>query len=388
MSRGGRASRCATSVRTLALAASTLVLLGAAPVGGAAVGGDDARAAATARDEVDTLLLRAAEASRLVAHRSRVSVVSFSDRGPTVAELLVHRDGDTVRLTAEEGPSLAATGPHGALRHADRLMRVPDVAQRPEQLALLHHKYVARVRPGVELETGAAVAIELHERASDVLREVLYLDEATGLVVRRETFGRDGVPVRVVAFTDLVPESERPTAAGRAGRVPADATSVASDGVPASGAPPPVHELRGAGFVVPEALGAGYRLLAASELSDTVVPTVHLLYGDGLYVLSVFEQHGRLAATARSGAHALQTASGGTVWREPGSEPRQVVWTAGELTFTVLTDAPVDELLLAIDELPAHPRHRVIDRLTRGLERVTGWFATLGAANDPVRSPV
>jgi hypothetical protein len=140
--------------------------------------------------------------------------------------------------------------------------------------------------------------------------------------------------------------------------------------------------LRSAGFVVPEELGAGYQLLAVHELSLDSQPAVHLLYGDGLYTLSLFPQQGRLASVGRRHAVALGTEHGGTVWRWPGSEPRHVVWTGDELTFTALTDAPADELLVAIGALPNDPPATALDRVARGFQRVGRWL-TPGGGDDP-----
>jgi hypothetical protein len=296
-----------------------------------------------------------------------VTVVSFGERGPQVTELHVQRSAEGVRIERERGGQLVSAAAEGQLRAADRLLRVAGLGSTPDQLERLRGKYAAARLAPVDLDTGPAVPVELVERDDGVRREVLYLDELTGLVVRRETFDRDGAAVRVVAYTELE-------------LLPA-ATRVASDDAGADAAPrhpeaPPelVERIRAAGFVAPDELDAGYLLLGAAELPDASVPTVHLLYGDGLYTLSVFQQRGRMASAARRGAVALATDDGGAVWRWPGSEPRRLVWNGDGLTFTVLTDAPTDEVLLAIGGLPTDPPSSILDRLSRGLQRVGRWF--------------
>jgi hypothetical protein len=343
-------------VRRVALASS-----------GAAVALAVALHAPVLADDVETLLERAVDASREVGHDGWVTVVSFGERGPQVAELHVRRDADGVRIERVRGGQLVSAAADGQLRAADRLLRVAGLGSAPDLLDRLRRKYAAARLALVDLDTGPAVPVELVERDSGVRREVLYLDEVTGLVVRRETFDRGGAPVRVVAYTRLEP-------------LPA-ATLVASDDAASATGPrypdtPPelLERLGTAGFVVHDELGAGYRLLGAVELADASVPTVHLLYGDGLYTLSVFQQQGRMASAARRGAVALATEDGGAVWRWPGSEPRRLVWNGDGLTFTVLADAPTDEVLLAIGGLPTDPPSSILDRLSRGLQRVGRWF--------------
>jgi hypothetical protein len=395
-------------VRTFAAAVTAAAVLAGAVVGGGAAGPDTVvaphraagSAVAGAMDNASLpaagqLLARAVDASQTVAHRGRVTIVSFGERGPQVTELAVERAADEVRVEQLEGSQLGHEGTHGGTRATERLLRVAGLGDAPDPLGLLDTKYRVGQRGTVATDTGAAVVVELVERGTGVLRELLYLDTTTGLVVRRETFDRGGAPVRVVAYVslDTTPPATLVAAdAAEAGDVEDDPARVKAVPQPA-GAPPRgelAARLRDAGFAVPEELGAGYRLLAAAELAldpydgpspdpdDPPAgeqPAVHLLYGDGLYTLSLFQQQGRLAPVGRRDAVALSPDHGGTVWRWPGSEPRHMVWTGDGVTFTALTDAPADELLAAIDGLPIDPPPSVLDRLTRGLQRVGRWLA-------------
>jgi hypothetical protein len=330
--------------------------------------------------DAERLLARAVAASQTVAHRGRVTIVSFGDRGPQVTELAVERGDDEVRVEQLEGGHLDHAATRGGTRATERLLRVAGLGDAPDQLGLLRAKYVARQREVLELDTGPAAVVELVEHASGVRRELLYLDTTTGLIVRRETYDRGGAPVRIVAYVALDTTPTATPAGGGPGEARHDPERVGAaprvGGDPAARAAAP--RLRAAGFVVPDELGAGYRLLAVHELELATTPAVHLLYGDGLYTLSLFQQQGRLASVARREAVALSTAHGGTVWRWPGSEPRHVVWTGDELTFTALTDAPADELLAAIDRLPNDPSTSILHRLARGFQRVGRWLAPGG----------
>jgi hypothetical protein len=306
-------------------------------------------------------LERAERASGEVPHTGTLVVVSFGESGPRLAEVGVRRGDGTIQLVDATGRELGRTADQAFLRGSDRLLRVGGVERLPATLGLLDRKYQGELGGPTPLDTGPAVPVTLVERSSGVVREVVYLDAETALVVRRETYDRAGAPVRLAAYTEL--HVERPDVAMPAsdGRELIELEVVAA----AEG------ELRAAGFALPETLPAGYELLDVwASTHDGEVVTTHAVYGDGLYTLSVFQQPGRMAPTAVDGAARLRTADGGAVWRWPGSEPRRLVWTGEGTTFTALTDAPTDEVLEVLSGLPADPPPSILDRLRRGLGRM------------------
>jgi hypothetical protein len=311
--------------------------------------------------DATTALARAERASGEVPHRGTLVVVSFGETGPRLAEVGVRRGDGTIQLVDATGRELGRTADQAFLRGSDRLLRVGGVERLPATLGLLDRKYLGELGAPTPLDTGPAVPVTLVERASGVVREVVYLDVETALVVRRETYDRAGEPVRLAAYTEL--HIERPDVA-----IPAsDGRELIELEVVAAAA----DELRAAGFLLPETLAAGYELLDVwASTGDGEVVTAHAVYGDGLYTLSVFQQPGRMARAAVDGAARLRTADGGAVWRWPGSEPRRLVWTGGGTTFTALTDAPTDEVLEVLSGLPADPPPSILDRLRRGLERM------------------
>lgn len=324
-------------------------------------------------DGVDAALARAIAATHDTVHGGAVTVVSFGGDGPRISQLRVVRGPEALHLSHESGPGrweLGRVDGDAYLRSSDALLRLGGVEPTLAQLDRLREKYRARLGAEVVVDTGPARVLHLIDRATDMRREDLYLDERTGLVVRRETYGVDGAPVRLVAYTRLDPEPapvEAPAGEGVDVReharaaVDVDDVSVGTNGAP--------RELPG-----------DYELLAATSV-DAATPALHLLYGDGLYSLSVFVQEGRLASAAVAGASELTTTDGGTVWRWPGSEPRRVVWTGAGRTFTVLSDAPTDELLEVIAGLPVDPQPSILDRLHRGITRV-GEALTPGDGSD------
>ncbi|MFP5309521.1 MAG: sigma-E factor regulatory protein RseB domain-containing protein [Actinomycetes bacterium] len=334
---------------TAAAVVAAVGLLGAAP----AVGDEAGREA----------LQRAVDASRATAYEGRVVIVGFDATGaPTLAELDVARgrDGgmrvgvaerwtigraaDVAFRSASAGELLALSGIEPLEFSVDDLLTKYDVA-----------------RQGVsELVTGPATVVGVRERGAATDRERLHLDDSTGLVVRRETFDAAGEPVRLVAFTSLqvidrslgVPDGMTAPATTR--------TELSDRGLDA---------LASVGWEVPTALDGGFRLREAYALPENDGGSVHLVYTDGLYTLSVYEQHGRLDPDAVSGAR-RHAAEGRHVWRWPGSEPERVVWSGAGMTFTAVSDAPLDTIVTAVSALPADPPPGPFARLTRGFERL------------------
>lgn len=313
------------------------------------------------------VLDRVVAASRAAAYEGRVVVAAFSERGPAVSEMGITQwpDGE-LRVTRSGGWELGRVEGEGYLRSSpDTLLRLSGVERTPFELDRLLRKYALDLGGTSDLDTGPARVVRILERETGTRRERLHVDEASGLVVRRETFDRQGAPVRVMAFTrlethdaEVVRPDEENVDVERRALTPGD-----------------TGDLREAGFLVHDELPAGYRLVEVHELEDSSVPTLHLVYSDGLYALSLYQQQGRLATSAVDGAVRLSTDDGGHVWRWPGSQPRRVVWTGDRLTFTALTDAPTDELLTVASGLPTSRTGSILDRLGRGLSRVGEWLS-------------
>jgi hypothetical protein len=315
--------------------------------------------------EAGALLERAVARSSEVPHSGGLTVASFGEGGPQITEVTLTRGIDGGMSVADaEGREFGRIDGEAFLRSASTLLRLGGIERLPVDLDRLNRKYTVGVGGTSTLDTGDAVSVRVRERSTGVLREVLHLDEESGLVVRRETFAPDGRPLRVVAYTSLQ-VATGPLLAPDEDGLEVEAVSLAAR---------ELADLRDRGFVVPEQLPAGYELLGGYEVDGAAVPTLHLVYADGLYTLSVFQQQGQLSRRALEGATELRSADGGAVWRWPGSEPRRVIWPGDGLTFTSLTDAPVDELLVVVAGLPIDPPPSILDRLARGISRVGRWL--------------
>jgi hypothetical protein len=346
-----------------AVAAAVLVVLPAFAPGSAVraapqeAGASDAEALA----ELD----RAVEVARSLRYRGSLTVASFGRGGPQVTTVVVARAADG-RLRAERrGAWELGRDADGGYWHSSRtgsLLRLGGVQAGAFDRDRFLRNY--RVEDGgvTTLDTGEARAILVTARDTGVRSETLHVDRDSGLIVRRETRDVDGTPVRVVAFTDL----EVDPGTGLIAPPPEEAGQVESLAL----TPVARRALLERGVPVRAELPGGYELIGATEVETAESPTVHLVYSDGLYTVSLYVQQGRLAEHATRAATPIDLPGGGTVWRWPGSEPRRVVWTGDGRTFTALTDAPTGDLLTAVAGLPNDPAPSTLRRLARGLSRV------------------
>jgi sigma-E factor negative regulatory protein RseB len=187
-----------------------------------------------------------------------------------------------------------------------------------------------------------------------------WLDAATGLVLRRESFDKAGRLVRSSAFTAV---TISPTETPEAADVPVPGLDRTE-----------VSRLRAAGWQVPEHLPGDLELFDARLRTHGGQQVLHLSYSDGLSTLSLFAQHGRLG-TAPLHGFSREQMGGSTVWVRPSS-PERIVWGGGGRVFTLLSDASPDTVRSAVRSLPHDkpPRTGLLARLERGLKRLGSWL--------------
>jgi MucB/RseB family protein len=307
------------------------------------------------------LLERAAAAPASTPYRG-VQFVSAWAPGGTTSEVVdvdhvpgrgttVRSDGTTgasarsMTLLTAQSPSIAGGGAV-ALLAAHYSLAVVDqdrVAGRPVDV-------VAARLPGSAAGT------------PDVAR--FWLDRASGLVLRREVYDRNGRATRASAFVEVTVGSG--TVAAGAGDT---AWATALD-------PAALATMRRHGWRCPATLPGPLTLVDARK-GGTGGGIVHLSYSDGIANVSVFEQRGRLDQKGLRGHH-LDSVGGHPVWVR-GAVPRHVVWSSGSTVFTVVADAPertVDQVVAALPHRPADDH--TLGRLGRGLDRVASWFNPFG----------
>lgn len=316
----------------------------------------------------------AVDAGRNRAYRGTVTIASFGFGGPSVTEVTVvqgsdgHlRVGDADRwMLGREGDAAFVWQPR-----AGTLLRLGGVRSAPAPWHDLTSKYAVTAPGNAMLATGQAQELVVRDHEGGTLRERLYIDGVTGLVVRRETFDQRGEPVRVVAFTELEPVD--PVAEGAGWDPAADAQEIVEWGTGVALERGSLEVLARVGWAVPIELPAGFALRSGSALAADERSSLGLVYSDGLYSLSVYQQVGRLAPGGLDGA--VEVTSGRVrAWHWREVQPARLVWTGGDRTFTAVSDAPLDLVLTAVAAFPAAEPRSILARLGRGTERVAAWL--------------
>lgn len=317
-------------------------------------------------EEWRPLLARAMYASRVQPYRGTVIILAFDGPRLRLAEVEVVHDPDAGLELRGGGWVLGHTGSDAYLVRAGEVLDLGEIPDRGFRLDDLTRKYTLRTEPPLPLDTGVATPVVVEESDGGRARERLYVDATTGLVVRRETYGPQGALERLVAFTEL--ELGPTDIGGPSGSVRRDR------GHPVALAD---TDLLGEGWVAPAQLPGGYQLEAVYRLPGVPDPSLHLVYGDGLYTLSLYEQQGSLDADALHGAVADEL-GGARVYRWPGAQPARLVWSADGVTFTLVSDAPSDHLEAVVTALPHQPTGGLLARVRRGLVRVAQWLWPFG----------
>ncbi len=270
--------------------------------------------------------------------------VSWDDsRGPHSAHLDVQAAGGTIAL---KGGSTLLAGPGGATMTRnpggdwDMLWNGAQTsAGRPD----VDEKYdLTPVDQPAPTMVAARTTRVIEVRQADVVRERLFLDAENGLLLRREQLDLSGHLVHMVAFAsiDLGSQATPPVApTGVSDHSPRHLSTVSA----------------------PVALPGGYRRVDAYRDKGAV----QVLYSDGLYDMSVFEQRGGLAKrdVPAEGTPVKVGSSKGWVYAWPGGQV--LLWHRGHTVYSVVSEAPVDQLMAAAKALPPAGGSSILTRLRR-----------------------
>ena len=174
--------------------------------------------------------------------------------------------------------------------------------------------------------------VEVHQGGR--LLERLFLDTQTNLLLERDQYDPAGQVVRRLAFESLTIDPDAPPPS-----------------VPKSPAHHAPKKVAGNGLNAPSSLADGYERMGAYRSGSVL----QVLYSDGLYDISLFEQNGRLRRSDLPPAGERVSVGEATGWRYPWPGGQLVVWSAGGKVFTAVSDAPVDQVLTAVRSLPQVP---------------------------------
>lgn len=198
-------------------------------------------------------------------------------------------------------------------------------------------KYVTSApAPGPVVAGRTTKVVEVHRNGT--LLERIFLDTETNLLLERDQYDARGDVVRQLAFETL--------------RVDGSTTAPTEPPAPARHAPKAVAPERlGSSEEAPEALADGYERMGVYRSGNVL----QVLYSDGVYDLSLFQQEGRLRRSDLPPSGERVTVGGATGWRYPWPGGQLVMWSAGGKVFTAVSDAPADQVLTAVRSLPPSP---------------------------------
>jgi sigma-E factor negative regulatory protein RseB len=256
--------------------------------------------------------------SEQVAVRNGGGVLRFGDGvvGAGARRMVQHGNDGWLTLWAHD---VATLGPSPSTKYHLTVESGPDVAGRPTDL----------------------VGVRLTE--TNRLRERLYVDRHTGLLLRRELLDTHGEAYRSVAFTAIGELHQPPLT---------QITAVNAPRVTRSEVPSPARDLK-APYKLKSRIGTGYRLVGAYKANGVV----QQYFSDGLHGLSVFEQRGHLRSAetdlaGERGAGREVEIAGRTMRAYSASVGEAVVWESDGVVYTALTDAPWSDLAAAVRDLP------------------------------------
>ncbi len=306
---------------------------------------------ASAQDDAAALLSRASLAGRARSYAG-LQFASAWATGVTSASIA------EVRHTPAGGSVVAPRPTAGTDGPGLPVASTSDLDPRLLRLLTVHYQLE---RGPQEACAGRPAEVVLARRLDTSVAGRFWLDQDSGLLLRREVYDDAGELVRSSAFTTLEVQ-------------PHPAVDVATAAV-ASGAltDAQVAQLR-ADWPVPGSLPGGLDLFDARVRTHDGKDVLHLSYSDGLSTVSVFAQPGHLGTEPMGGLHEEQL-SGSPVWATSGS-PQRVVWSGAGQVFTLLSDAPTAAVTAAVTSLPHDPAPRtgVLARIGRGLARFGSWL--------------
>lgn len=357
-------------VLLLVLLAGVGVLLSVAPAGAAVlppvpVGGPDPQARAL------NLLDDAARAASSRSYQGTSYVGTWQGSASASAVVQVaHVPGSSSALEVLPEGDASTAG-----------LAVPSVAPDARLLGLLAEHYALTVARAASC-VGRPVQVVEAGRADGSVAGRFWVDDASGLVLRREVYDEQGRRLRSSAFVDLevdpVPLSgtattapvSSPTAGGAFEPDPDAAADLAAG---PRLAPQQLDRLRDQGWDVPAQLPGGFDLYDARMPSHDGAGVLHLSYSDGLSTLSLFAQRGNVQGMPADG-FAEREVSGVQVWLAAGS-PERAVWSGNGQAFTVVSDAPRPALAAVVAVLPHEdpPATGPLARVRRGLARLASW---------------
>lgn len=342
--------RCLFSVCLSALLALVALSTSSAP--------DAADMPARGDDDGTGTLRRAAKAAQNVSYTGVRSVVTRTGADGVTTDRIevVHHPGEGTRVSSAADKSGSR---RLLLRSSPALLRLDTRA-----LEVLESNFRI-VRGGSGAICGRSVTMVKAVREDGTLAGRFWVDDATGVPMRKEVRDRAGEVVHSTVFAAVE--------IGSVGRsdTRADVRAEPWDDVVSERER---SRLRDAGWHLPERLSWDLQLLNAWSTRESGRRVVHLVYSDGVSAVSVFVQRGRLSTESVGTSSGWQpvVVDGGTVYVSDTGQQRRV-WESGGYVYTVLANTPPATVETVEERLPG-PAEGFWPRVERGFLRMGSWL--------------
>jgi MucB/RseB N-terminal domain len=325
-----------------------------------------------ARARAVQLLNQAAQAAIAMSYQGEEVVTRWTNgSGSVLVSNIWHvSGGQTVTQTMTAGTA-ASSQPYLS---ADPDSQAPEGVLGVTQslVQLIETNYVMVYAGAGSADTRTAQVIEAR-RADGTLAARFWLDDATKLPLERVVFDSDSHVISQDVFLNLHFASQPGTA------VPA-AVPAAAAAAPAGPWEDPLSHaqllaLRSRGWQVPAALPGGLALFTGAQATMSTGSVLDLGFSDGLSVVSVFEQHGHLAAKL---AGWQKVKVDGRVVYLALPDQRSLTWSSHDMVFTVMADAPTQTVDAVIGALPHDSPPGFFKRMSHGFVRLASWVNPFG----------
>lgn len=227
---------------------------------------------------------------------------------------------------------------------------------------LLETNYVLSYAGGAAVDNRQAEVVRASRTNGTVAAEFL-LDTATKLPLERKVY--DGSSQLISWGTFSIGQ------VGGSAQVPAFAVAAQQPSTTVVWSyPMPPTRLRTfaqQGWVVPATLPGGLTLFTGGETDTSTGTVLDLAYSDGLYVVSVFEQRGKLATTL---AGWQKTTVAGQAVYAAVPDRRSFTWSGHDVVYTLIADAPSQTVADVVGKLPHDQPPGFWKRISRGLSRI------------------
>jgi len=368
---------------------------GAGPAGGDAVSAAGraaagpvtrGRAPATAKRPATVravnLLAQAAQAAIVTSYQGQEIVTRWSQGGGSVLVSSIWHvsGGQTVTQTTADGASYSSQ----SYLSSDTDSQSPEgvLGVTAPLIGLLKSHYLVAYAGSGSADNRTAQVVEAW-RSDGSIAARFWLDDATKLPLEREVFDTAAHVIGQDVFIDVsftapggpegVPGDSRVPGASPQQAAAKSASARVSASPPGPWTDPfsrrQLLALRDGGWQVPAELPGGLSLFTGAKTRAETGAVLDLGYSDGLSMVSVFEQRGKLPATLPGWR---KTKAGGhVVFALP--DQRSLTWAGHGMVFTMVADAPSQTVDAVVGALPHDGPAGFWKRMSRGLVRVASW---------------